>query len=570
MGAREGDSADGSAAASAWTDAPRAASCALVYSDVRHVSNVNQILEDIEEVLSEHGLAAQRLGDEIRSGQGYPGSLRKLLSDSVLGVVVLDGLRPNVTYELGFLLGLSKPVIVLQSVSAFVSAKTLYDDHAGLQKKQFDSAFKNPVLRQDHFSDFDRAHVGFFDITARRGEPRHLKTLLDGELDKRRSEIVAETTRSQTVGSPQAAVDELSEPVAALARLYYAKPADFDTSAIEKAWDAARTWADQHGIQVPPATTLMAAATWKSKARTLSARPDDRKTALNAALELYEQALSNLSLDTDPERWASAQYGIGYTNIELSLWDERARRSRQAIAAFKQVLEVHTIDRSPVEFGAAQNGLGNAFRSLALVEDKVENGKRAIAAHQQALRVRTIDRFPGDFAVTQNNLGNAYYTLAEVEDKAENCRRAIAAFEQALKVRTLDRFPREFAMTQNNLGNAFRTLAEVEDKAQNCKKAIAACEQALKVMTLDRFPIQYATTRNNLGDTFRKLAEVEDRARNRDRAIVALEESARIFGQENCPALLAVAMENLEQARVLCRGDKSRSRETQTRPRHRS
>ena len=177
-----GTSEDGSAAESATeltpTDSPRAATCALVYSDVRHVPNINQILEDIEEVLFEHGFAAQRLGDEIRTGQGYPDSLRRLLSDCVLGVAVLDGLRPNVAYELGFLFGMSKPVIVLQSVRAEVAAKTLYSDSGGLQKKQFDS-LKNPVLRQDHFSDFDRAHVGFFDCAARRGAPRHLKTLLN-------------------------------------------------------------------------------------------------------------------------------------------------------------------------------------------------------------------------------------------------------------------------------------------------------------------------------------------------------------------------------------------------------
>ena len=139
MGPGHDNSATESGAASASTDTRRAAACALVYSDVRHVANINQILEDIEEVLSEHGLAAQRLGDEIRTGQGYPESLRKLLSDCVLGVAVLDGLRPNVAYELGFLFGMNKPVIVLQSVGAEVAARTLYDDSGGLQKKQFDS-----------------------------------------------------------------------------------------------------------------------------------------------------------------------------------------------------------------------------------------------------------------------------------------------------------------------------------------------------------------------------------------------------------------------------------------------
>ena len=554
MGSSKDNPAAESATEPTLTDSPRAATCALVYSDVRHVPNINQILEDIEEVLLDHGFAAQRLGDEIRTGQGYPESLRRLLSDCVLGVVVLDGLRPNVAYELGFLFGMNKPVIVLQSVGAEVAARTLYDDSGGLQKKQFDS-LKNPVLRQDHFSDFDRTHVGFFDCAARRGEPRHLKALLNEEIGSKRNEIVTETTRSQTVDSPQAAVNELSEPVAELARLYYTKPEDVDVSVLRRTWDAVRTRAEQHGIHVPPATSLMAAATWVSKAGTLSAEPDERKAALTTALELYEQALSNLNQDTNPERWASAQFGIGYVNNELLLWSDRAKRSRKAIAAFEQALKVRTIDRFPLEFAQAQNTLGNAFRSLAVVENTVQNCRKAIAAYEQALRVRTLDRSPWEFAQAHNNLGNAFRTLAEVEDKAENCRKAIAAHEQALKVRTLDRFPVDFAKTQNNIGNAFYTLAEVEDKARNSKKAVAAFEQALKVRTLDRFPIQYAITRNNLGNAFRTLAEVEDKARNCDKAIAALEDAARVLSQQNCPGPLATVMQGLEQARSFCRGD---------------
>ncbi len=599
MGSRADPSADGSTAASPWTDAPRAASCALVYSDVRHVPTINQILEDVEEVLFKYGLAARRLGDEIRSGQGYPESLRKLLSDCVLGVVVLDGLRPNVTYELGFLLGLSKPVIVLQSASAVVSVKTLYDDHGGLQKKQFDDAFQNPYLRQDHFSDFDRAHVGFFDTTARRGEPKHLKTLLGVEIGRRRNEIISETTRSQTTGSPQAAVNALSGPVADLAQLYYAKPEDVDVSALRQAWEAVRTRSEQHGIRVPPATTLVAAATWMSKAETLFSRPDDRRSALTAALELYEQALGDLSQDANPERWAEAQFGVGWATRELSLWGDRATRIRKAIAAFEQALKVRTLESFPIDFALTQHHLGLAFWSLAVVEDKVQNCKRAIVAFEQALKVRTRERlprefastqtslgiafrviaeienkaencrkaiaaqeqalkvltrerYPKDFAAAQNNLGNAFCTLAEVEDKAENCRKGLAAYEQALKVRTLDRFPREFAMTQNNLGNAFHALAGVEDKAGNCKKAINAFEQALKVLTRERFPFDFAWTQRNLGKAFHTLAGVEDKTRNCGKAIAALEESARLLAQHDVPGLLAAATEDLAQARASC------------------
>jgi tetratricopeptide (TPR) repeat protein len=189
--------------------------------------------------------------------------------------------------------------------------------------------------------------------------------LLSEELSRRHKTIVVETTRSQTTGSPQAAVNALSGPVAELAQMYYAKPEDVDVSALRQAWEAVRTQSEQHGIRVPPATTLMAAATWMSKATTLRARPDDRKTALTAALELYEHALSTLNQNKDPERWASAQYGIGYMNNEMSLWGDYAKRNQKAIAAYEQALKVSTIDRFPVDFAKTQNNLGNAYNNLA-------------------------------------------------------------------------------------------------------------------------------------------------------------------------------------------------------------
>jgi len=548
MGSGQDDSAAESTSEQKSSGTPRAATCALVYSDVRHVPNINQILEDIEEVLFDHGFDAQRLGDEIRSGQGYPDSLRKLLSNCVLGVVVLDGLRPNVTYELGFLLGLNKPVIVLQSVAAFVSVKTLYNDHAGLQKRQFENVLQNPGLRQDHFSDFDRTHVGFFDCTARRGEPRHLKTLLNEELDKHRNEIVNETTRSQTFGSPQDVVNELSEPVAELARLYYARPEDVDVPALRKTWDAIRTSAGQHGILVPPATSLMAAATWMSKAGALWARPDDRKAALATALELYEHTLARLDENETPELWADAQLGIGTANNELSLWEDRAERNRKAVAAYEQALKVYTLDRFPTDFAATQSKLGDALRWLAVVADKAENCRKAIAAYQQALKVRTLDRFPADFAATQSSLGNAFNTLAQVDEKAENCKRSIAAFEQALKVRTLDRHPNDFATTQDNLGNTFSTLAEVEDTAENCRKAIAAYEQALKVRTLETSPLDFAATQSNLGTAYNKLAGVEDKAGNCRKAIAAYEQALKVRTLDRLPVQYASTQNNIGNA----------------------
>ena len=48
--------------------------------------------------------------------------------DCVLGIVILDGFRPNVLFEFGVLMGLEKPVVLLKDKNAEINIKTLYGD----------------------------------------------------------------------------------------------------------------------------------------------------------------------------------------------------------------------------------------------------------------------------------------------------------------------------------------------------------------------------------------------------------------------------------------------------------
>ena len=52
--------------------------------------------------------------------------LRKNISESDFGIVILDGLRPNVTYELGLLQMSKIDVIPLIKSDSKVSIKSLY------------------------------------------------------------------------------------------------------------------------------------------------------------------------------------------------------------------------------------------------------------------------------------------------------------------------------------------------------------------------------------------------------------------------------------------------------------
>jgi len=61
----------------------------------------------------------------LESGASQRATITDLIAGCSFAVVVLDGLRPNVTYEYGLLDAQSKPVILLREKSATVDIKSL-------------------------------------------------------------------------------------------------------------------------------------------------------------------------------------------------------------------------------------------------------------------------------------------------------------------------------------------------------------------------------------------------------------------------------------------------------------
>ena len=144
--------------------------CLLVFSDRRHVHYIYALLSQLESVLRNRGFRPQRLGEEIRSGEDYLEKLTGLVEESVLGVVILDGFRPNVLFEFGFLLGRKKPTIILMCKDARVSVKTLYTsaEECGLGDWTFDRRLLNPRIDLPyHLSDFGGKHVARMDWGSR-------------------------------------------------------------------------------------------------------------------------------------------------------------------------------------------------------------------------------------------------------------------------------------------------------------------------------------------------------------------------------------------------------------------
>jgi len=83
----------------------------------------------------------------LESGADQHSQITDLIEECSFAVVVLDGLRPNVTYEYGLLEACEKPIILLKEQSATVDIRSLVGESVNL-------AVTSPPLNIDnHFSD---------------------------------------------------------------------------------------------------------------------------------------------------------------------------------------------------------------------------------------------------------------------------------------------------------------------------------------------------------------------------------------------------------------------------------
>ena len=73
----------------------------VVYSSSLHVSYINNVLGVIDSVLKSMDIDPYYLRDQIRGGRLYPLELQEMITQSDTGIVVLDGMRPNVAFEYG-------------------------------------------------------------------------------------------------------------------------------------------------------------------------------------------------------------------------------------------------------------------------------------------------------------------------------------------------------------------------------------------------------------------------------------------------------------------------------------
>jgi hypothetical protein len=97
--------------------------------------HVRLLIEYIEIVLTPH-FKVERTPSALQSGASQRDQITKLIHDCTFGIVILDGLRPNVVFEYGILHGFERPVILFKEAEARVDMRGFLGDAPDLSLAQ--------------------------------------------------------------------------------------------------------------------------------------------------------------------------------------------------------------------------------------------------------------------------------------------------------------------------------------------------------------------------------------------------------------------------------------------------
>ena len=320
-----------------------------------------------------------------------------------MGVIILDGLRPNVLFEFGYLKGKLKPTIILQSRGAQINIKTLYsrESDLNLTHRQFEKLL-NPILDiSRQFSDFAGKHVSYMDWRKHIDDEEHPRKVISRELLKSREKVLEETQKVYSSGIPPELISELTDEILFISECYF-NPSEYDLDELLGAYREIKESARIHRFDINIRVQNMVASTLAIKGENVL--PD---------------------VDTSVRCWC------------------------ESIGVYNEIIEAQVLDIESESIGEVFFNIGKLYWSISDVRDTEDNLGKAIDAYNEALKIYTLEGFPVDYATTQNNLGNAYRLLGEVRDKEENVGKAIDAYNEALKTYTKEKYPTRYEAIKN-------------------------------------------------------------------------------------------------------------------------
>ena len=361
--------------------------CVLVYSDRKHVSYVNNIINCIEETIPMLGFKVNKLCDKTPPNAHFGKNFEKLAEECPLGIIVLDGFRPNVLFEYGFLRGRGRVILPIQDKKSYIAIKSLYSlkDHSdeeeikvktGLTQKQFNRLKEPPIGHFGQLSDRHGINVVVIDCDAELTSPEHPKRKIQLEVNKLKPQILSDYAERSLKPIEQKSPKYLErfQEVTLKILQYYMNTIPFTSSNIEGTLKQIRELEKESGITLPSAIYETVDSLYNSLAK--QAFPSN----ISEAIRLYRKAIKLneriLEIETDSSRCANAKFRVGNIYNDLLEVRDQEVNLNKAIKAYKEALTIYTKKDSPIFHAQVKKNLELALEHARAVKDLTEEEQK--------------------------------------------------------------------------------------------------------------------------------------------------------------------------------------------------
>lgn len=565
--------------------------CLIVYSDEKHVDYVNNIVNPIQEVLNENEFIVQLLSHETLSDNHLGTSFESLAEKCALAIVILDGLRPNIVFEYGFLRGNNKPIVLIQDKNANVAIKSFFynwkdQDETGLTTRQMETLKDPKIGFFNSFSDRAGVKVLIVDRNAEMNSSLNPKIAILNEIDRLKSKITEECDKL-ILKESRNDKDYFSKNIVDKLMIYILKKEEIKEEDLEQIYQEVKKFENIYCRFLSPIIYKHLATLFMVLANKL--RINESKDIMEIK-KYYEKAIDifkDLSkYEREPIELSKIYLSIGNSYFQISHFYEEIENCKNSIFHYKRALNPYVTDYFKDIFAEIKLKVGVAFTRLAHFENEGKNCLNAINSYNDALIYWTIEKNRNGYATLMFNLGVTHTILSRIENRINNCKKGIEAFNEVLKIWNLQETPKEYALLQQKLGESYHILsgfenkdensrksiesliqalkvfnakdylkefsniqrllaviyfqrANFENKVENCKESIKANSRALKYFTLNKFPNDFANLQNNIGITYIVLSEIQDTVNNCEIGLKAFDEALKIYNSKSYPETFA-------------------------------
>ena len=255
-----------------------------------------------------------------------------------------------------------------------------------------------------------------------------------------------------------------------------------------------------------------------AKAR-LRSRDQQRDRLINEAKGNFEAALTVLTRESRPERWAAINSSLGgafMTEGSEQDFISATAATEKAVEVFRRCLDVYSEERYPNSWAETQSNLSKLYWGLshtkATAVDSIALAEQAIKAAKGALRIFSREENPRGWAFTKYNLGVSLLRIADygTKDYQTVVEEAVSALRSAFEVRRKLGDTSGAAWSQSALSDALGRQAELKRSPAVFQESVDNMKSALQFFTQDQFPDKWIMGTNGIALTLLRWASLPD------------------------------------------------------------